>query len=265
MSTPTSQPSSPRRSTPPRALITGATAGLGAEFARQLAERGYDLVLVARNRERLNQIAADLANRFQIDVEVIDADLSDAASLADIEARTGATERPIDLLVNNAGYGLKHDFDANNVDDEHHLLDVLVTAPMRLTHAALGQMLPRRAGTIINVGSIAAFTPRGTYGAAKAWVVSFSRWANLRYRGRGVTVTALAPGFVRTEFHARMGTGTSGVPRLAWLTAERVVRVALRDAAKGKALSVPSLRYTLAMLATRVIPARWAAAGALGD
>ncbi|WP_166871113.1 SDR family oxidoreductase [Salinibacterium sp. ZJ450] len=250
---------------PPCALITGATAGIGAEFARQLAARGFDLVLVARDRERLDRVATDLAERFRIDVEVIDAELADAGGLADVEARAADQTRPIDLLVNNAGYGLKGDFEANDVDQEQRLLAVLVTAPMRLTHAALTQMLPRRRGTVINVASIAAFTPRGTYGAAKAWVVSFSRWANLHYRKHGVTVTALAPGLVRTEFHQRMGTQASGVPRVAWLTPRRVVRIALRDAARGKALSVPSLRYKLAMLATRVLPARWVAVGRLGD
>ncbi|MET1045002.1 MAG: SDR family oxidoreductase [Microbacteriaceae bacterium] len=248
-----------------RALITGATAGIGAEFARQLAARGYDLVLVARDLRRLDRVAADLSERFGIDVHVIDVDLADAVALADVEKRLADPMRPIDLLVNNAGYGLKHDFEANDIEQEQRLLAVLVTAPMRLTHAALTQMLPRRHGTVINVASIAAFTPRGTYGAAKAWVLSFSRWANLHYRAQGVTVTALAPGLVYTEFHQRMGTQASRVPRVAWLTTQRVVRVALRDAEHGKALSVPSLRYKLAALATRVIPARWAAVGRLGD
>jgi uncharacterized protein len=247
------------------ALITGATAGIGAEFARQLAARGDDLILVARDRERLAQTAATLAARFHIDIEVIDADLSEEDELADLEARLRQRERPVDLLVNNAGYGLRTPFDSSSIDDEQRLLDVLVTAPMRLSHAALAQMLPRGQGTIINVASVAGFTPRGTYGAAKAWVLSFSRWANLHYRRRGVTVTALAPGFVRTEFHRRMGVRALTVPGIGWLSAERVVRVALRDAGRGRALSVPSFRYKLAVFATRLIPARWAAAGTLDE
>lgn len=247
------------------ALITGATSGIGAEFARQLAAGGYDLVLVARNRERLAENAVALAERFGVDVEVVDADLSESDELADLEERLGRHERPVDLLVNNAGFGLRTQFETSSVDDEQRLLDVLVTAPMRLSHAALGQMLPRGRGTIINVASVAGFTPRGSYGAAKAWLLSFSRWANLHYAGRGVTVTALAPGLVRTEFHRRMGVRARNVPRIGWLSAERVVRVALRDAAKGRALSVPSLRYKLAVFATRLIPARWAAVGDLDE
>ncbi|WP_157155811.1 SDR family oxidoreductase [Diaminobutyricimonas sp. LJ205] len=247
------------------ALITGATSGIGAEFARQLAARGDDLILVARDRERLAESAAALAERFHVDVEVIDADLSEDDELADLEARLRQRERPVDLLVNNAGFGLRASFEASRVDDEQRLLDVLVTAPMRLCHAALAQMLPRGRGTIINVASVAGFTPRGSYGAAKAWVLSFSRWANLHYRRHGVTVTALAPGLVRTEFHRRMGVRAATIPGVGWLTAERVVRVALRDAAKGRALSVPSFRYKLAVFATRVIPARWAAVGTLDE
>jgi short-subunit dehydrogenase len=245
------------------ALITGATSGIGVEFARQLAARGNDLILVARDRERLAQTAAALSERFQVDVEVIDADLSEDDELADLEARLRQRERPVDLLVNNAGFGLRTSFEVSPIDDEQRLLDVLVTAPMRLCHAALAQMLPRGRGTIINVASVAGFTPRGSYGAAKAWVLSFSRWANLHYRRHGVTVTALAPGLVRTEFHRRMGVRAANVPSFSWLTAERVVRVALRDAGKGRALSVPSFRYKLAVLITRLIPARWAAIGTL--
>jgi uncharacterized protein len=245
------------------ALITGATSGIGVEFARQLAARGDDLILVARDRERLTRTATSLSERFHIDVEVIDADLSEDDELADLEARLRQRERPVDLLVNNAGFGLRTPFEASLIDDEQRLLDVLVTAPMRLSHAALAQMLPRGRGTIINVASVAGFTPRGSYGAAKAWVLSFSRWANLHYRRHGVTVTALAPGLVRTEFHRRMGVRAANVPRIGWLSAERVVRVALRDAAKGRALSIPSFRYKVAVFVTRLIPARWAAVGTL--
>jgi short-subunit dehydrogenase len=247
------------------ALITGATSGIGAEFARQLAAQGNDLILVARDRERLAEAAAALAERFGVDVDVIDADLSEDDELADLEDRLRQREHPVDLLVNNAGFGLRTHFEASSVDDEQRLLDVLVTAPMRLCHAALTQMLPRGRGTIINVASVAGFTPRGSYGAAKAWILSFSRWANLHYRSRGVTVTALAPGLVRTEFHRRMGVRAAGVPAIGWLSAERVVRVALRDAAKGRALSIPSSRYKLAVFATRFIPARWAAVGTLDE
>jgi uncharacterized protein len=134
---------------------------------------------------------------------------------------------------------------------------------MRLMHAALQQMLPRGSGVILNVASVAGFTPRGSYGAAKAWLLSFSRWANLHYRPRGITVTALAPGLVRTEFHQRMGVRTDTLPGFAWLDAERVVRIALRHAARGRAVSVPTLRYKLAVALARALPDRFSAAGTL--
>lgn len=246
-----------------RALITGATAGIGAEFARQLAARGSDLVLVARDEARLARSAAELRAVHRVDVEVLSADLSLRPDVERVAARLRDPGRPVDLLVNNAGYGLRGAFDENDLDDEQRLLDVLVTAPMRLSHAALEAMLPRRSGTILNVASVAAYTPRGTYGAAKAWVLSFSRWANLAYRGRGVTVTAVAPGLVRTEFHDRMRVHTGTLPAVLWLDPPRVVRAALRAARRGRAVTVPSLRYKLLTALARVVPPRLSAKGDL--
>jgi short-subunit dehydrogenase len=246
-----------------RALITGATAGLGWEFGSQLAAAGSHLVLVARNSERLEQRAAELREQFGVDVEVIVADLTDPSSLARVEARAGATERPISMLVNNAGYGLLGAFDRNSVEQEDHHLTLHVRVPLRLMHAALGQMLPRRTGTILNVASVAGFTPRGSYGAAKAWVLSFSRWANWQYQRHGIRVTAVAPGFVHTEFHQRMGVRAERIPRLLWLEAPMVVRSALRDAERGKAISVPSLRYKVIVVLARVLPTPMVAAGSL--
>jgi len=247
----------------PIALITGATAGIGAEFARQLAARGHDLVLVARDRERLESTARSLAAEHGIRAEALPADLLRPESLALVERRLRDPERPVELLVNNAGFGLRRPFEQNDVEDEQAHLDLLVAVPMRLAHAALQQMLPRGSGTIVNVASVAAFTPRGTYGAAKAWLISFSRWASIAYRRSGVTVTAVAPGFVRTEFHERMGVRTDTIPGFLWLSPERVVRAALRDASRGRALSVPTVRYKLIVGLTRWLPQRVVAAGAL--
>jgi len=167
------------------------------------------------------------------------------------------------VLVNNAGFGLLRPFDENPIGLEQQHLDLLVTVPMRLSHAALGQMARRRSGTIINIASVAGFTPRGTYGAAKAWLISFSRWANIHYRGRGITVTAVAPGFVRTGFHERMDVRTDTIPAVLWLPAERVVRLALRDVARGKGVSIPTLRYKAIVGFSRLIPPRVVAAGSL--
>jgi len=245
------------------ALITGATAGIGAEFARQLASRGTDLVLVARTADRLDAVAAELRSRHGVGVETIAADLFQESGVAAVERRVRDDAHPIDLLVNNAGHGLVTDFAASPLDDEVRHLDLHVGVPLRLTHAAMQGMLARGRGRIVLISSVAAFTPRGSYGAAKAWGVSFARWANLRYRGRGVSVTAVAPGFTRTEFHERMGVSTSGVPAPLWLDVRDLVRLALRDIDRGRSVSIPTLRYKVIAGLARVLPARVAAAGSL--
>ena len=239
----------------PTSLVTGATAGIGHEFARQLAERGDDLVLVARDTARLEEVAADLRSSYGVATEVLPADLTDPAQLATIEERLADRERPVDLLVNNAGFGLKGSFLDNDVDTEQRQQDVLVRAVLRLTHAALGGMVERRRGGVINVSSVAAFLPRGTYSAAKAWVNSFSAWAHNEYGDRGVNVMALCPGFVRTEFHQRLGVDReSTAPKVLWLDADRLVRDALADFDRGRPLSIPSKRYKTIVTATRVVP-----------
>lgn len=252
-------------------LITGATSGIGAEFARQFASRGCDLVLVARNGDALEGTAAALCGQWGVGVETIAADLLDADGLERVLTRlradaprtrsepgSGTGERaaptPVTVLVNNAGYGLVKPFADNPLEDEIRHLRIHVEVPLSLAHAALRSMRPRRAGTIINVASVAGFTPRGTYGAAKAAMISFSRWANLTYGLEGVRVTAVCPGFVHTEFHQRMGVDKAGVPGPMWLDAGLVVREALRDTAAGKAVSIPSLRYKALTALARVAP-----------
>ncbi|MCY7411958.1 MAG: SDR family NAD(P)-dependent oxidoreductase [Salinibacterium sp.] len=237
------------------ALITGASVGIGAEFARQLAGRGHELVLVARDAARLESLALELRDRYGVTVEVLAADLLEPSALARVEARVAASDRPVEVLVNNAGFGLHTDFDLNPIDDEVRLLELLVTVPARLAHGALRQMVGRRSGTIINVSSIAAYAPLTTYSAAKAWLHSFSRWANAYYRPAGITVTALAPGFVRTEFHARMSvTRESMAPGWMWLDVEPLVRTALRDADRGRAVSIPSIKYKFIAVVAQVLP-----------
>ena len=238
----------------PTALITGATAGIGHEYAVQLAARGHDLVLVARDGARLEQVADDLRRSHQVEVEVLVADLTDRGALARVEARLADHDRPVDLLVNNAGFGLKKRFLDNSADEETQMLEVLVTAVLRLSHAALGAMAERGHGGIINVSSVAAFLPRGSYSAAKAWVNSFSEWAHLEYGPRGVQVMALCPGFTKTEFHERMqvkrGDG------FMWLDVEFLVRTSLEDFDKGRAYSIPGAQYKAVVALTRAIPNR---------
>ncbi len=238
----------------PTALITGPTAGIGHSFALQLARRGYDLILVARDQTRLEALATDLNAEHGVNAEVMVADLTDRAAMRSVEERLADRERPVDLLVNNAGFGLKGRFLDNDIELEQAMLEVLVTAVLRLSHAALGPMSERGSGGIINVSSVAGFLPRGTYSAAKAWVNSFSEWAHNEYAGRGVTVTSLCPGFTKTEFHGRMGVGRDSAPEWLWLDADELVATALKDHEKGKAFSIPSLQYKAISTAARVIP-----------
>jgi short-subunit dehydrogenase len=236
------------------ALITGPTAGIGAAFARQLAEKGYDLVLVARDEQRLRSLADEVEREYGVDTETLAADLADRSALARGEARVADPERPVDLLVNNAGFGLKRRFLDNPIEAEVQMLDVLVTAVLRLSHAALGPMTERGRGGIVNVSSVAAFLPRGTYSAAKAWVNSFSAWAHTEYAGQGVTVMALCPGFTKTEFHQRMEVSRGSAPSFLWLDADRLVREALEDLDAGKAMSIPSKRYKVIARLSRTVP-----------
>jgi short-subunit dehydrogenase len=238
------------------ALITGATAGLGAEFAHQLAEQGHDAVLVARDSERLHAVAAELENLFSISTEVIIADLTDDAGVAAVVERLTDDARPVEILVNNAGFGLLRSFEENDIEEEKKLLKLLVETPMVLSHAALKGMLARGSGRIINVASVAAFLPRGTYSAAKGWLVAFSRWANLAYSPKGVNVTAVCPGLTHTEFHDRMDMDKSVAPRWMWLGPDRVVREGLAASEHGRAVSVPSKRYRFLMAAAQLLPAR---------
>jgi len=243
------------------ALVTGATAGIGLAFARQLAGKGHDLVLVGRDTERLEALAKELRTSYAVGVEVLPADLTDRSELARVEERLADQERPVDLLVNNAGFGLKHRFLTNTADEENAMLDVLVVAVLRLSHAALRAQTQRpisgggRRG-VINVSSVAAFLPRGTYSAAKAWVNSFSEWAHHEYAPAGVTVMALCPGFTKTEFHERMGVGRNSAPDFLWLDVEKLVTTALADFEKGKAFSIPSPQYKAIAALARAVPTR---------
>jgi len=235
--------------------VTGPTSGIGRSFARALAARGHDLVLVARNEDRLAETADELRSTYGIAVEVLPADLVDRAQLAKVEARLADRGEPVRLLVNNAGFGLRGRFLDNDLAQEQAQLDVLVTAVMRLTHAALGCMLAEGRGQIVNVSSMAGFLQRGSYSAAKSYVTKLSQWAHHEYAGQGVQVMAVCPGFVRTEFHQRLGSDTESAPRLLWLDPDRLVAEALADLDAGRALSIPSKRYKAIAVVVRVVPA----------
>lgn len=237
-----------------RALITGPTAGIGNAFARELAKRGHDLVLVARDTARLEKIAAELREKHGVAVDVITADLTTDGGLAATVNALTDTSHPVDLLVNNAGSSIAGWFGTTDIAEEDRHLDLMVRAPMHLMDAAIKAMAGRGHGEIINVASVAAFTPRGTYSAHKAWMVNLSRWADMQYADAGLTIMALCPGFVRTEFHQRMGADTSTIPRWMWLKADKLVKAALKDLDKGKSLSIPSVRYKVLATISQYAP-----------
>lgn len=234
--------------------MTGASAGLGCAFASRLAATGYDVVLVARDRARLDDIAADLVHRFGCDAEVLPADLTDHAGLSAVADRLRDPDRPVDLLVNNAGNALRKPFLANDVAAEEGMLDLHVRATLVLTHAALGPMTERRTGGVINVSSVAGWIPQGTYSAHKAWVRVFSQAIAAQVASTGVRVMALAPGYVHTEFHERAGIKVGSIPEPAWLDADDVVASTLRAWERGRTVHVPSARYKAAASVLRNLP-----------
>jgi short-subunit dehydrogenase len=236
------------------ALITGASAGLGLEFAWQLATARHDVVLVARDVERLERLAGQLRAAAGVRAEVLAADLADRVQVETVAERLRSTERPVGLLVNNAGFGVGERFVDSDLSQHERGLDVMVRAVMVLAHAAAGAMLARGRGAILNVSSIAALTATSTYSADKAWVRTFTEALAVELRESGVTATVLCPGLVHTEFHERAGLDLRAVPEGAWLNAEAVVSAALADVRRGAVISTPSLRYGVAAELVRLLP-----------
>jgi short-subunit dehydrogenase len=226
------------------ALITGGTSGIGADFARSLAARGYDLVLVARDEARLAAMAAELSS---VSVELLPADLSNRADVARVAARIEDVSRPIDMLVNNAGFGVHVSLLAKDVSKFDEAFEVMVRAVLVLGGAAARSMRSRGTGTIINLSSVAGFITMGAYSAIKGWVASYTQGLSNELRGTGVTTTALCPGWVRTEFHQRASIRTGSIPGFLWQDSHELVEACLRDAARGKVISIPSLRYKTLM------------------
>ena len=238
----------------PTALVTGGTSGIGAAFARQLAARGDDLVLVARDAARLEASAADLRETYGVAVEVLPADLGDREQVLAVAARLGDATRPVDLLVNNAGFGVHHRLTDPDPGPHEHAIDVMVTAVLVLGGAAGRAMRERGHGAIVNVASTAGYLAMGSYSAIKAWAMTYSESLSNELAGTGVTVTALAPGWVRTEFHERASIRTSSIPEPLWLDADALVAECLADVAAGKVVSIPSKRYRVLMWAVRHAP-----------
>jgi short-subunit dehydrogenase len=238
------------------ALITGGTSGIGAAFARALAARGHDLVLVARNADRLSEVSTELKERYAVSVETIVADLAVRDEAVGIAERLMSAERPIDMLINNAGFGIRAKLTDVDTTPHEHGIDVMIRAVLILGAAAGRTMLQRGAGTIINVSSTAGFLATGGYAAIKAWVTTYTESLANELHGSGVTVTALCPGWVRTEFHERAKIKIGSIPDLLWLDADRLVADCLEDVVAGKVISIPSKRYTLLISICERLPHR---------
>jgi short-subunit dehydrogenase len=241
------------------ALVTGASAGIGREFCRQLAARGHDLVVVARDAARLDALAHELGSAHGVRVEVLSADLTRDEDV-DRVAHRAATDPALAMLVNNAGFGTVGSLAAAPPKQQEAMLRLQVLAPMRLTRAALPGMLSRRRGAIINVSSVAGFiySPGNVnYCASKAYLTTFTEGLALELAGTGVAAQALCPGFTHTEFHQRMGPDSRRRPPFMWLTAEGVVRASLRQIERdGPVVCVPGLRYKVLVALLGVLPRR---------
>lgn len=239
------------------ALVTGASAGIGAAFSRELARTGHHLVLVARSQEALDALAAAIRADYGVHVEVLVADLADRSDLDTVVERLRADRhgsRAVDLLVNNAGFGISTRFLESDIVEEERALDVMCRAVMVLSHAAAREMRMRGRGAILNVSSVAGFVSMSSYSAIKAWVTTFSESLATELAGTGVTVTALCPGFTRSEFHARANLNMSRLPDVFWLDADDLVRSALNDARRGKVVSVPGAVYKAVAGSARILP-----------
>lgn len=236
------------------ALVTGATSGIGLSFAHQLAERGHDIVLVARDRARLENVSDELRAKYDVGTEILVADLSDRADTGKVAERLADQARPVDLLVNNAGYALKKRFLDNDITEEEAVFDVLGRAVLVLSHAAARAMRERGHGAIVNVSSVAGQITSGTYSAVKSFVTVFTEGLASELAGTGVTATALLPGFTRTEFHQRARLNMSRLPTFLWLDPHRLVSDCLDDVSRGRVISVPGAQYKAIVALLRVLP-----------
>lgn len=241
----------------PTALVTGASSGIGRAFATRLAVDGTALVLVARRGDRLDELATEIVDAGGPEPEVLVADLTDGGERATVEARLADSSRPVDLLVNNAGFGTRGFFAELSAETEETLVRLNVLAPVRLTRAALPGMLERRRGGIVNVSSMAGLQPLpgwATYAATKAFLTNFSQALHEEVRSRGVSVLALMPGLTRTDFYDRASMPGSMIPGPFWMDADDVVRSGLRALERNRAGHVPGLRNRGIALLSRVSP-----------
>ncbi|MEY2815196.1 MAG: hypothetical protein RIS05_944 [Actinomycetota bacterium] len=234
------------------ALVTGATAGIGESFSRLLASKGFNIALVARDEARLHERAASLREKYGVQTFVLPADLATDQGCVAVE--NYIKEFEIDVLINNAGFGINKAFTVSDLAAEQNLLDVLVRTPMRLMHVILPQMKDRNRGTVINVSSVASFIAGGTYSASKSYLTVLSESLHTELRDTNVKISALCPGFTRTEFHQRGRMKMSGLPSFMWLDSDQLVAQSWSDAQAGKAVSIPGWQYKLLVAFISIMP-----------
>jgi short-subunit dehydrogenase len=234
------------------ALVTGATAGIGESFTRLLAAEGFNLVLVARDEVRLNERAQGLKDKYGADSVVIVADLATEAGCTKVE--DFIVENEIEVLINNAGFGINKAFTMSDLAKEEEVLKVLVRTPMRLMHVALPKMKERNSGVVVNVSSVASFIAGGAYSASKSYLTVLSESLHTELSATKIEVCALCPGFTRTEFHQRGRMKMSGLPQFMWLNSDVLVAKAWKDALAGKAVSIPGWQYRLLVGFISVLP-----------
>jgi short-subunit dehydrogenase len=237
------------------ALVTGATVGIGESFTRLLASKGYNVVLVARDEARLHERAAGLREKYGVQTFVLPADLSTNEGCTSVEDYIKTYE--IDVLINNAGFGLNKAFSASELVAEQQMFDVLIRTPMRLMHTVIPGMKQRNSGTIINVSSVASFIAGGTYSAAKSYLTVLSESLNTELASSGVKVSALCPGFTRTEFHQRGRMKMKGLPRFMWLNSDKLVEQSWNDAVANKPVSIPGWQYKLLIAIISIAPRKF--------
>ena len=234
------------------ALVTGATAGIGESFCRLLADNNYNIVLVARDLPRLQERAIQLEAKFNVETHVIQADLSTDAGCSVVEQYLASNQ--VDVLINNAGFGLNKAFTMSELKAEQEMFDVLVRTPMRLMHVVLPAMKQRNKGVVINVSSVAGYIAGGSYSAAKSYLTVITESLHTELANTNIKVSALCPGFTRTEFHQRGRMSMKGLPGFMWLNSDKLVAKAWSDALKGKAVSIPGWQYQLLVLVIHALP-----------
>ena len=234
------------------ALVTGATAGIGESFCRLLADNNYNIVLVARDLPRLQERAIQLEAKFNVETHVIQADLSTDAGCSVVEQYLASNQ--VDVLINNAGFGLNKAFTMSELKAEQEMFDVLVRTPMRLMHVVLPGMKQRNKGVVINVSSVAGYIAGGSYSAAKSYLTVITESLHTELADTNIKVSALCPGFTRTEFHQRGRMSMKGLPGFMWLNSDKLVAKAWSDALKGKAVSIPGWQYQLLVFVIHALP-----------